>query len=221
MCSTPVFDEQGAGKKLDKNISELAGIPPIFPLYSQAYKDHLASITDPQLQQIYRICGHIVDCISELSDCHHSSFRRIEKWIHAIGTSNLDIPTRKPHTEAERLGRLLFGYALGLDRWLQEVPMQFLLLDLGHLDLGFDPKNEILRVYAYLGEDYTPVKTWLAACLWYTLTLEPPASLYQWGRRHKQLLARANATGVSVRTWIDGLTSEQSQESAFGDWPPP
>jgi len=27
--------------------------------------------------------------------------------------------------------------------------MQFLLLDLGHLDLGFDPKSEIVRVYAY------------------------------------------------------------------------
>ena len=108
-----------------------------------------------------------------------------------------------PHTEGIRLGRALFGYALGLDRWLQGVPMQFLLLDLGHVDLGFDPKNEILRVYAYLGEDHTPVKQWLAACLWFNLTLMPPASLYKWGWRHKDLLAGALDKGISVREWMD------------------
>ena len=48
---------------------------------------------------------------------------------------------------------MLFGYALGLDKWLMRVPMQFLLLDLGHVDLGFDARNNILRVYACLGEE--------------------------------------------------------------------
>lgn len=86
--------------------------------------------------------------------------------------------------------------------------MHFLLLDLGHIDLGFDPKNEILRTYAYLGEAHTPVKRWLAACLWHQCVLAPPASLYRWGRRYKELLARATSEGVSVRTWMDGLLSE-------------
>jgi len=49
------------------------------------------------------------------------------------------------------------------------IPLQFVLLDLGHIDVRFDPKNEILRVYAYLGEERTPVKEWLAACLWHNL----------------------------------------------------
>ena len=80
--------------------------------------------------------------------------------------------------------------------------MQFLLLDLGHVDLGFDLKSEILRVYAYLG-DRTSVKEWLAACLWYTLVLERPASLYNWGHRHKSLLEQADATGISVRAWMN------------------
>ena len=82
---------------------------------------------------------------------------------------------------------------------LQGTPMQFLLLDLGHIDLGFDPKNEILRVYAYLGDEHTPTKEWLAACLWFNLTLMPPASLYQWGRWHKELLDAAAAQGTSIR----------------------
>ena len=38
-----------------------------------------------------------------------------------------------------------------------------LFLDLGHIGLGFDPKNEIVRVYAYLGEEQTSAKNWLAA----------------------------------------------------------
>jgi hypothetical protein len=81
--------------------------------------------------------------------------------------------------------------------------MQFLLLDLGHVDLGFDPKNEILRVYAYLGEDHAPVKKWLAACLWYTVALAPPASLYNHGRRYRGLLASTRQKGFSVREWMD------------------
>jgi hypothetical protein len=199
----------GRGKTLDAQISTLAGLPDIQPNYTQAYRDSLASIDDPDRRALYTVCGHMADCISELSDCHHSTFRRIERWIHGIGTLAWDIPTRRAHVEGLRLGRALLGYALGLDRWLQGVPMPFLLLDLGHVDLGYDPKNEILRIYAYLGEDRTPVKEWLAACLWFNLTLMPPASLYKWGRRHQALLARAAEYGIGVRDWMDGALQAQ------------
>ena len=202
------FDEGKAGMALDAQISALAGLPQIVPNYDKAYMEHLSTIRDNHKRDIYVVCCHIADCVSELSDCHHSTFRRVERWIHGIGTLEWDILTRQPHTESTRLGRLLFGYALGLDGWLREMPMHFLLLDLGHIDLGFDPKNEILRTYAYLGHAHTPVKRWLAACLWHQCVLAPPASLFRWGRRYKELLARAASAGVSVRAWMDGLLSE-------------
>jgi hypothetical protein len=207
------FKEGRRGKALDAKISALAGLPDICANYRPDYRDNLAAISDPEKRALYTICGHIADCISELSDCHHSTFRRIERWIHGIGTLTWDIPTRQAHAESARLGRALFGFALGLDRWLQGVPMQFLLLDLGHVDLGYDPKNEILRVYAYLGEERTPVMEWLAACLWFNLTLMPPASLYKWGHRHKELREPAAAKAVSVREWMDAaLRQAQGDE---------
>jgi len=89
--------------------------------------------------------------------------------------------------------------------------MQFLLLDLGHVDLGFDPKNEILRVYTYVGEERTPVKEWLAASLWFFLVLSPPASLYKWDRWHKELLETAMAQGISVREWMDAELAAVSE----------
>ena len=102
------------------------------------------------------------------------------------------------------MGRLLFGYVLGLDKWLLGVPMQFLLLDLGHIDIGFDPKNEILRVYAYLDGERTPVKEWLAACLWHNLMYSVmdannPAGLVC----HKHLLRRATQLGINPHEWIN------------------
>jgi hypothetical protein len=213
------FKEGGRGPQLDARISALAGLPVIYANYGKEHRDNLATIADPERRNLYAICGHIADCVSELSDCHHSTFRRIERWIHAIGTLTWDIPTRKPLTEGVRLGRALFGYALGLDRWLQGVPMQFLLLDLGHVDLGFDPKNEILRVYAYLGEERTPVKEWLAASLWWFLALSPPASLYRFGRRHKELVDRAAEAGMSVRDWMDGELATHDAAEGDGERP--
>lgn len=205
------FGGDGRGKALDTEISALAGLPEIHANYRQEYRDKLASIAEPGKRALYTICGHIADCVSELSDCHHSTFRRIERWIHGIGTLTWDIPTRQAHSESVRLGRALLGYSLGLDRWLQGIPMPFLLLDLGHVDLGFDPKNEILRAYAYLGEERTPVKEWLAACLWFNLALMPPASLYKWGRRHEELLETASTQGISVRQWMDVALASQAR----------
>ncbi len=199
------YQEGGQGMELDNEISKTAGLPKIYPNYRKEYRDTLSKITDPEKRELYRICCALAHGAHGLSDCHHSTFRWIEGWIHSIGTLTWDIPTRIKGTERKRLGHLLFGYALGLDKWLQNVPHQFLLLDLGHIDLGFDPKNEILRVYAYLGDNRTPVNEWLATCLWYTLTLEPPASLYKWGWWHEELIDSTRAKGINVRGWMDSV----------------
>ncbi len=166
MLAKEVLGEDGRGACLDAEISEKAGLPQIHPLWNPKFQENLESLKNPQKKEMYRICCAIASGVYTLSDCHHNTFRLIEKWIHGVGSGKSSIPTRKAGTERERMGRLLFGYVLGLDKWLVGLPMQFLLLDLGHIDLGFDPKNEILRVYAYLGQERTPVKEWLAACLW-------------------------------------------------------
>ena len=167
------------------------------------YKETLGQIENAEKKELYQTCCAIASGIHTLSDCHHNTFRYIENWIHGIGRGRLTIATRKPGTEEKRLGRLLFGYVLGLDKWLMGIPMPFLLLDLGHIDLGFDPKNEILRVYAYLGEERTDKKEWLAACLWHNLYNSPiggnPGGLI----RHKKLLASATKARVSLREWMD------------------
>jgi hypothetical protein len=82
------------------------------------------------------------------------------------------------------------------------VPQQFLLLDLSYVDLGFDPKNEIVRVYAYLGKEKTPIKEWLAACLWHNLTGggNPRGLVIQ-----QALNEKARSLGISTREWIDSM----------------
>lgn len=205
---TQVFEdcmgENGLGRMIDEQIEKLAALPRICPNYRREYKDRLNSINDDRARSLYIVACHIADCCCELSDCHHSLLRRIEKWIHGIGTGSLTIPTQIEHAEGTRLGNLLLGYALGLDRWLTETPMHFLQMDLSHIDLGFDPWPDIQRVYGNLGEDHSPVRMWLTASLWFTLALEPPASLYQWGQRHRELLNNTEEKGISIRTWIDG-----------------
>ena len=197
-----VFSEDGTGSVLDKQISSLVGLPKIYPTHKPEYSVHLSSLTDPFKKVIYKICGNIANGVEEMSDCHHHTFRCIENWIYAIGTLSWGIPTRKSSTERNRLGQLLFGYAFGIDKWLQNIPLQFLLLDLGHIDLGFDPRNEILRVYTYLGEERTQVKTWLAASLWYLIT-QGHAGLYYYGKSHEKLIETIQKKDLSVREWMD------------------
>lgn len=204
------FEEGGRGAQLDAEISALAGLPKIYPNYLSKYRENVSTISDPRKRELYKICGMIAHGLHGLSDCHHSSFRWIENWIHGIGTGKWGIPTRKAGKERERLGRLLFGYVLGLDKWLLGIPMQFVLLDLGHIDLGFDPKNEILRVYAYLSEERTPVKEWLAACLWYNLSHNRHGGLEPF---HKELVERASQVDLSLREWIDSVLKKHSNNS--------
>jgi hypothetical protein len=201
-----LFEEGGQGANLDMEISKKADLPPVYPKWKPEYQENLESLEDSRKKELYKTCCAIASGVHTLSDCHHSTFRYIEGWIHGIGTGKLGIPSRKVGTERDRLGRSLFGYVLGLDKWLLGLPMQFVLLDLGHIDLGFELQNEILRVYAYLGAERTPVKEWLAACLWHNLMYSymdanNPAGLV----RHKNLLERTKEMGVSVREWIESV----------------
>jgi len=199
-------DDDGRGACLDAEISKKAGLPKIHPRWTEEFKKNLKKLDDPQKRELYKTCAHIASGVHTLSDCHHNTFRYIEGWIHGIGTGKLGIQTRKVGTEKERLGHLLFGYVLGLDKWLVGIPMQLLLLDLGHIDLGFDPKNEILRVYAYLGGERTPVKEWLAACLWHNLMYSFIGANYPAGLvRHKDFLERAAQAGISLREWMNSV----------------
>jgi hypothetical protein len=172
------------------------------------YEKNVKTITDPKKRDLYTVCTRIACGVYELSDCHHNTFRVIENQIYGIAKGRMgEVPGRSVGSERRRLGRLLFGYALALDKWLLGKPMQFLLLDLGHVDLGYNPKNEILRVYAHLGENDSAVKQWLAACLWYNLYHNPHGGLKpfasRWSDGHPVILARAREVGVSARDWMD------------------
>ena len=206
------FEEGGRGARLDAEIAGLAGLPTIYPDNQRQFRETLATLADPGKKDLYRICGALAHGLHGLSDCHHSTFRWIENWIYGIGTGQWGIPTRRVGAERERLGHLLFGYALGLDKWLLHRPMHFLLLDLGHVDLGFDPKNEILRVYAYLGEVRSPVQQWLVACLWRTLV----HNLGGLSSHHRDLLDRADQLHVSIRGWMDGALGRRAQQQIPG-----
>jgi hypothetical protein len=188
---------------LDREIASLAGLPQILANYTPEFRENLSTIANAEKRELYLICCAIAHGAHGLSDCHHSTFRWIEGWIHGIGTGRWGIPGRNEGAERRRLGNLLFGYVLGLDRWLNATPMQFLLLDLGHVDLGHDPKNEILRVYAHLGEDRTAEKEWLVACLWCHLD-----NCLHHRNSHQALLDRAGETGISIREWMDARLQE-------------
>jgi len=200
------FEPGGRGESLDRKIAAAAGLPEFYsPIIDyQKYTEVRNGIEDPRKRQLYRVLGMLSHGLHGLSDCHHSCFRWIENWLLSIGAGEMETAAHVKGTEKERLGKLLFGYVLGLDRWLQGISMHFLLLDLSHVDLGFDPKNEILRVYAFLGEERTPVKDWLTACLWKKLSQMPVGP----GRfLHKDLIERSERAGTTLRGWIDQKNS--------------
>lgn len=206
-----LFEDGGRGACLDAEISKKADLPKIHSRLTEEFQENLESFKNPQKKELYKTCCAIASGVHTLSDCHHNTFRYIENWIHGIGTGRLGISTRKAQAERQRLGHLLFGYVLGLDKWLIGVPMQFLLLDLGHIDLGFDVKNEILRVYAYLGEERNAVKEWLAGCLWHNLMYNTIAKDYHCGlAHHKELLEHAGKAGISLREWMDSVLRDDS-----------
>jgi len=196
------FEPGGRGESLDEKIAAAAGLPKFYsPIVDyEKYVGVRNGIEDPEKKELFRVLGMLSHGLHGLSDCHHSCFRWLENWLCSIGAGQTETATHAKGTERERLVRLLFGYVLALDRWLQGVSMHFLLLDLSHVDLGFEPKNEILRVYAYLGDERTPVKEWLAACLWKNLTQVPAGP----GRiLHRELVERSKRAGTSLRGWID------------------
>jgi hypothetical protein len=199
-------DKDGRGAALDTEIADEAGLPKIYPQWNPDFQNTFDKIEEPRKKELYEVCCAIAAGVQTLSDCHHNTFRYIENWIHGIGTGRLVIPTRKAQSEKQRLGHMLFGYALGLDKWLMRVPLQFLLLDLGHIDLGFDPRNNILRVYACLGEERTAVKEWLAACLWYNLVHNQQGGLIgSWTSSHTDLIGRCKDKGVTVDEWMNSV----------------
>jgi hypothetical protein len=205
------YDENGRGARLDAEIAEQAGLPKIHPEWDPAYRETLDKLKDGPDKELYETCCAIASGIHTASDCHHNTFRYIESWIHGIGTGRLGIPTRKAQAEKQRLGHMLFGYALGLDKWLMRVPLQFLLLDLGHRDLGFNPRNNIVRVYACLGEKRAPVKEWLAACLWYTLVHNQHGGLIgSFTLSHTDLIEHCKDKGVTVDEWMNAALGNGS-----------
>jgi hypothetical protein len=200
------YDENGRGARLDAEIAEGAGLPKIHPQWNPEFQKTFDQLEEPRKKELYEVCCAIAAGVQSLSDCHHNTFRYIEGWIHGVATGRLGIPTRKAQAEKQRLGYMLFGYALGLDRWLMRVPLQFLLLDLGHSDLGFDPRNNILRVYACLGEEVTDVKRWLAACLWYNLVHNQQGGLIS----HTDLIQQCKDKGITVHEWMDSVLRNDS-----------
>ncbi|MFW5984773.1 MAG: hypothetical protein ACOCQ1_00710 [Halanaerobiaceae bacterium] len=80
------FVPGGEGEKLDEKIAELADLPQIYANYKKEYYETWKKINDPDKREIYKICGHITHGVRGLSDCHHSTFRYFERWIHGIGT---------------------------------------------------------------------------------------------------------------------------------------
>jgi hypothetical protein len=216
------FGDDGAGAELDKRICKLANLPEIQRLRYGMYEKNVETIENAEKRDLYTVCTRIACGVYELSDCHHNAFRVIENQIHGIAKGTMgEMHDRVAGGERKRLGQLLFGYTLALDRWLLDQPMQFLLLDLGHVNLGFDPKNEILRVYAYLGEDRTVVKEWLAASLWCNLYHNPHGGLMPhsdlWGARHSQLLARAKELRISARDWMDSQLERTNNKTDARD----
>ena len=62
------------------------------------------------------------------------------------------------------------------------------------------------RVYAYLGEERTLVKEWLAGVLWHDLMYNTGG--LAWGGKYQALIGQVRESGISVREWMDGRLEE-------------
>lgn len=79
------FEEGGEGFKLDDEISKAAGLPDIHVDY-QVYQKNMQSL-DNTKKKLYRIAYTLRWGLPELSDCHHATFRKIERWPWTNGLS--------------------------------------------------------------------------------------------------------------------------------------
>jgi len=185
--------EDGRGKQLDAKIATEASLPHIYDAFDERSRETVKGISDPRKRELYWVCAQISEGAPNVCDCNHPTFRRIENWIHGIGRGTSNIATHDHGALRRWLDHIVFAYALALDKWLLDVPMQFLLLDLEHTDLGFNPRSKVLRVYKSLGQK-TPVKEWLAATLWVALNGDA------YGRA---VFKRALELGISAEEWMD------------------
>ncbi|KKK42894.1 MAG: hypothetical protein Lokiarch_31590, partial [Candidatus Lokiarchaeum sp. GC14_75] len=83
-------------------------------------------------------------------------------------------------------------------------PLDILLLDLGYLDLGFNPRNEILRVYAYLMNNRNPIKEWLVGSMWHQLMFNEVNHPRTPGLiNHKDMLELAKKHDLNLFEWME------------------
>ncbi len=197
-----IFEKDTIGEELDKKIKKLIDIPDYTTKFyagdgqGPEWIQNRNKIEDPQKKDIYTILVNI----HLTAKCHHNFFRFIENSLYRIATLSLDpIPSRIHGSERERMGHKLFGYLLGLNYWLMNRPLELLLLDLGHIQLDFHPRDEIMRVFAYLGSEQNPKKEWLAGCLWYQLMFT--MGLFE----YKNLLKIANKNDLNLFGWMESL----------------
>ena len=202
-----VFNIGGKGWILDELIRKLEDLPPITGIKWNEVRKKLKTINDPlKKQKFLLICSVSGDYyLSGLSTCHHNLFRFLESVLYKIGTmTNNQITNRIHGTERKRLGNLLFGYVLGLNSWLMKKPLDILLLDLGYLDLGFNPRNEILRVYAYLMNNRNPIKEWLVGSMWHQLMFNEVNHPRTPGLiNHKDMLELAKKHDLNLFEWME------------------
>jgi len=202
-----VFEIGGKGWIIDEQIRKLEDLPPITGIKWLEVQEYLKSINDPKKKQRFQIICYITGdfFLSGLSTCHHNLFRFLESILYKIGTmTNNQITNRVHGTERKRLGNLLFGYILGLNSWLLKKPLDILLLDLGYLDLGFNPRNEILRVYAYLADNRNPIKEWLVGSMWHQLMFNEVNLPRTPGLiSHKDMLELANKHNLNLFEWME------------------
>jgi hypothetical protein len=82
-----------------------------------------------------------------------------------------------------------------------------------HSSVDCDPRDNIVRVYACLGEERTPVEEWLAACLRYTLVYNQQGGMTgSWTSSHTDLIQQCKDKGITVHEWMDSASQNGSQD---------